>query len=114
MKSLPYQRGLIDNVNNITDFLIPAQKAYEIIVDCYIELNKNNFEFSEESTFEEKVFALLNNGLPLNTKKLTPVKTMIDKINKGVEIAPLASFSNEVKAYYIYNLSIFKIVNNIP
>lgn len=102
------------DTNNITDFLIPAQKSYEITVECYLELNKTSLDIQEDSTFEEKVFTLLNNGLPLNTKKLNPVKTMIDKINKGVEISPLASFSNEVKAYYLYNLSIFKIVSNVP
>jgi hypothetical protein len=34
---------------------------------------------------------------------------MLSKLEKGVEIAPLASFANEVKIYFSENLAYFRV-----
>ena len=56
---------------------------------------------------------LVSKGLDLNTRHLNAVNSMLSKLEKGVEIAPLASFSNEVREYFSKNLSILRIAGSV-
>ena len=96
--------------NNIIPFLIDAQKAYQIIVGVFIQLCDALPPDILNEKFSDQVFQLVGNGLSLNTKHLTAVESMLNKLEKGVEIAPLASFANEVREYFIENLTLFRII----
>jgi hypothetical protein len=60
--------------------------------------------------FNHQIFTIVDLGLQLNTRHLTAVETMLSKLEKGVEIAPLASFSNEIKDYFDENLTLLRLI----
>lgn len=95
--------------NNIVPFLIDADKAYRKIISVFIELCDSISNKLLETTFEEQILTLVNKGLMLNTRHLNAVQSMLTKLEKGVEIAPLASFSNEIKNYFVDNLTYLRI-----
>lgn len=97
------------SANDVTSFLIDAQKSYEMIVSIFIKLCPELPLYLLEQDFSSQVFSLVNKGLILNTRHVNAVETMLKKLEKGVEIAPLASFANEVKKYFIENLTYLRI-----
>jgi chromosome segregation ATPase len=95
--------------NNLEPFLVDADEAYQTIISVIIQLCENIKDSLLERDFNEQVFTLMDMGLPLNTKQLNAVTSILSKLEKGVEIAPLASFSNEIMQYYIENLTLLRI-----
>jgi chromosome segregation ATPase len=95
--------------NNLVPFLIDADKSYRNIISAFIELCDSISNTVLEAEFEEQILTLVNNGLMLNTRHLNAVQSMLAKLEKGVEIAPLASFSNEIKNYFVDNLTYLRI-----
>lgn len=97
------------SATDVTPFLIDAQRAYEEIISVFIQLCPEIPNSLLEEDFSTRVFHLVNNGLILNTRHLNAVQSMLLKLDKGVEIAPLASFANEVKLYFRENLTYLRI-----
>ncbi|MFX1507925.1 MAG: hypothetical protein ACFFDC_17700 [Promethearchaeota archaeon] len=95
--------------NNLVPFLIDADKSYRYIISAFIELCDSISNTLLETDFEEQILTLVNKGLMLNTRHLNAVQSMLIKLEKGVEIAPLASFSNEIKNYFVDNLTYLRI-----
>lgn len=95
--------------NNLVPFLIDANEAYQNIVSAFIELCEILPNSLLELDFNSQVLTLVEKGLMLNTRHLNAVKSMLSKLEKGVEIAPLASFSNEIRRYFIENLTYLKV-----
>ena len=95
--------------NNLVPFLVDANESYQKIVAAFIELCENIPNSLLEQDFSEQVLTLVNKGLILNTRHLNAVESMISKLEKGVEIAPLASFSNEIQKYFVENLTYLRI-----
>lgn len=95
--------------NNLVPFLVDADKSYRNIISAFINLDDNIPNSLLESEFNEQIFTLVNKGLMLNTRHLNAVQSMLAKLEKGVEIAPLASFSNEIKKYFVDNLTYLRI-----
>ncbi|MFX0086424.1 MAG: hypothetical protein ACFFAU_12210 [Candidatus Hodarchaeota archaeon] len=108
-KKLFDQASIKYSANDVTPFLIDAQESYEQIISVFIELCPELPKSLLEKDFPTQIFSLVNKGLNLNTRHLNAVQTMLQKLEKGVEIAPLASFANEVKQYFIENLSYLRI-----
>ncbi len=97
------------SANDVTPFLLDAQRAYEEIISVFIQLCPKIPIAILEQDFSTQVFHLVNNGLILNTRHLNAVQSMLSKLEKGIEISPLASFANEVKLYFRENLTYFRI-----
>ncbi len=95
--------------NNLVPFLVDADKSYQNIVAAFIKLCENVPDSLLEQEFSEQLLTLVNKGFPLNTRHLNAVQSMISKLEKGVEIAPLASFSNEIQKYFVENLTYLRI-----
>ncbi len=95
--------------NNLVPFLVDADESYRNIISAFIKLCDNIPNSLLESEFDEQIHTLVNNGLMLNTRHLNAVQSMLMKLEKGVEIAPLASFSNEIKKYFVDNLTYLRI-----
>lgn len=95
--------------NNLIPFLVDADESYQNIVSAFIKLCDNIPNSLLEKKFDEQIFTLFNKGLTLNTRHLNAVQSMLSKLEKGVEIAPLASFSNEIKNYFVENLTYLRI-----
>jgi len=108
-KTLFDQAQMKYSANDVTPFLIDAQKAYEMIVLIFITLCPELPLSLLDQDFSSQVFSLVNKGLILNTRHVNAVETMLKKLEKGVEIAPLASFANEIKKYFIENLTYLRI-----
>jgi chromosome segregation ATPase len=100
------------SANDLTPFLQDADQAYQMGVKSWILLSKEIIDDLTEQPFSDQVFAIVNEGLTLNTRQISAVESMLQKIQKGVEIAPLASFANEIREYFIENLSLLRI--NLP
>jgi hypothetical protein len=99
--------------NVIIPFLIDADRAYKTAVAAFIKLTDEIPDSLLENEFNNQILTLVSKGLDLNTRHLNAVNTMLSKLEKGVEIAPLASFSNEVRDYFIKNLSILRITGSL-
>ncbi|MFX1538994.1 MAG: hypothetical protein ACFFDI_32830 [Promethearchaeota archaeon] len=95
--------------NNLVPFLIDADKSYRSIISAFIKLCDSIPKIILDSGFDEQILTLVNKGLGLNTRHLNAVQSMLIKLEKGVEIAPLASFSNEIKNYFGDNLEYLRI-----
>jgi chromosome segregation ATPase len=108
-KKLFDQAQMKFSANDVTPFLIDAQEAYEQIISVFIELCPELPTSLLEQDFSSQIFSIVNKGLTLNTRHLNAVQTMLKKLEKGVEIAPLASFANEVKQYFVENLTYLRI-----
>ncbi|MFX1516742.1 MAG: hypothetical protein ACFFC6_10555 [Promethearchaeota archaeon] len=97
--------------NNLVPFLVDADKSYRDIISAFIKLCDSIPNSLLESEFSEQIITLVNKGLSLNTRHLNAVESMLVKLEKGVEIAPLASFSNEIKKYFVDNLTYLRITD---
>ncbi len=95
--------------NNLVPFLVDANESYQIIVAAFIKMCENVPNSLLEQEFSEQVLTLVNKGFFLNTRHLKAVQSMISKLEKGVEIAPLASFSNEIQKYFVENLTYLRV-----
>ncbi|MHA2244962.1 MAG: hypothetical protein ACXADY_08340 [Candidatus Hodarchaeales archaeon] len=95
--------------NNLTSFLVAADESYRNIVFVFIKLCDNIPNSLLEKEFSEIIFTLFNKGFTLNTRHLNAVHSMLSKLEKGVEIAPLASFANEIKEYFVENLTYLRV-----
>ncbi|MFX0171742.1 MAG: hypothetical protein ACFE9L_07470 [Candidatus Hodarchaeota archaeon] len=102
------------NSNAVIPFLIDADQAYKDAIAAFVKLTDEIPNSLLENDFNDQVLTLVNKGLDLNTRHLNAVNNMLSKLEKGVEIAPLASFSNEVREYFIKNLSILRITGSLP
>ena len=98
--------------NNLTPFLQDADLAFRLGVKSLILLSEGIMDELADQPFIDQVFAIVNKGLILNTRHLTAVDSMLSKIQKGVEISPLASFANEIQAFYSENLSLLRILSS--
>ncbi len=98
------------NPNNIVPFLVNAHSSYQTVVKILLQLCDIFPRDIYDENFENQIITLMSHGLKLNTRHLSAVESMLDKLEKGVEIAPLASFSNEIKEYYEENLRLLRIV----
>ncbi len=94
---------------DLTPYLLDADKSFRIAVKAFILLDSRLRDEITEQPFNEQVFELVSFGLVLNTRHLNAVEAMLQKLEKGVEIAPLASFANEVRDYFNENLSLIGI-----
>ena len=97
------------SANDLTPFLKEANRAFELGVKSFILLSDGIIDELTTKSFSDQVFVIINKGLTLNTRHLNAVESMLQKIDKGVEIAPLASFANEIKSFFTENLSLLKI-----
>ena len=97
------------SANDLTPFLKEANRAFELGVKSFILLSDGIIDELTTKSFSDQVFVIINKGLTLNTRHLNAVESMLQKIDKVVEIAPLASFANEIKGFFIENLSLLKI-----
>lgn len=97
------------NPNSLTDFLLNADKAYQASVEALIRLSTTLPDSLLEEKFSHQVLTIVNSGLSLNTRHLNAVKTLIEKLESGLEISPLASFANELKEYFMNNLQLLRI-----
>ncbi|MHA1541895.1 MAG: hypothetical protein ACTSQH_02845 [Candidatus Hodarchaeales archaeon] len=97
------------SANDLTPFLQEANRAFELGVKSFILLSEGIIDELTTKSFSDQVFVIVNKGLTLNTRQLNAVESMLQKIDKGVEIAPLASFANEIKSFFTENLSLLKI-----
>ncbi|MFX0124408.1 MAG: hypothetical protein ACFFAE_12270 [Candidatus Hodarchaeota archaeon] len=95
--------------NNLVPFLVDADKSYRNIISVFINLCDSIPNSLLESEFNEQILTLVDKGLMLNTRHLNAVQSMLMKLEKGVEIAPLASFSNEIMKYFLDNLTYLRI-----
>lgn len=95
--------------NNLVPFLVDADESYQKIVSAFIKMCDNIPNSLLERNFSEQILKLVEKGLMLNTRHLNAVESMLSKLEKGVEIAPLASFSNEIKKYFVENLTYLRI-----
>ncbi|MFX1285970.1 MAG: hypothetical protein ACFFB5_20170 [Promethearchaeota archaeon] len=95
--------------NNLVPFLIDADESYRNIVSAFIKLCDNIPNSLLEKEFSQQILTLVDKGFVLNTRHLNAVQSMLSKLEKGVEIAPLASFSNEIKTYFVENLTYFRV-----
>ncbi|MFX0181524.1 MAG: hypothetical protein ACFE95_00480 [Candidatus Hodarchaeota archaeon] len=100
--------------NTLTPFLIDADRAYRNAITAFIHLTDEIQDSLLDEDFNNQVLTLVNKGLDLNTRHLNAVNSMLSKLEKGVEIAPLASFSNEIHEYFNKNLSILRITGLVP
>ncbi len=98
--------------NNLTPFLQDADLAFRLGVKSLILLSEGIMDELADQPFIDQIFAIVNKGLILNTRHLTAVDSMLSKIQKGVEISPLASFANEIQAFYSENLSLLRILSS--
>jgi DNA repair exonuclease SbcCD ATPase subunit len=97
------------SANDLTPFLQEANRAFQLGVKSFILLSDGIIDELADKPFSDQVFVIVNKGLTLNTRHLNAVESMLQKIEKGVEIAPLASFANEIKEFFTENLSLLKI-----
>jgi len=97
--------------NNLVPFLIDADKSYRDVISAFIKLCDSIPNSLLDTEFSEQILTLVNKGLLLNTRHLNAVESMLVKLEKGVEIAPLASFSNEIKKYFVDNLTYLRITD---
>ncbi|MHA1976977.1 MAG: hypothetical protein ACW98F_13055 [Candidatus Hodarchaeales archaeon] len=97
----------------LTPFLLEADKAYQLGVKAFVLLCDRLANKITDKPFGEQAFDIVNFGLILNTRHLTAVEAMLQKLEKGVEIAPLASFANEVRDYFSENLSLLGLTGVI-
>ena len=95
--------------NNLVPFLVDADKSYRDIISVFIKLCDSIPNSLLECEFSEQILTLVNKGFSLNTRHLNAVESMLVKLEKGVEIAPLASFSNEINKYFVENLTYLRI-----
>lgn len=111
MKSKRTFQDALENYSSsdLAPFLLDASKAFQLAVKAFILLSDGIIDELTEKTFSDQVFAIVNKGLTLNTRHIGAVESMLQKIQKGIEIAPLASFANEIHAYFIENLSLLRI-----
>lgn len=98
---------------DLTPFLLDAAKAYRLGVKAFILLCDRMANKIVDQPLGEQAFEIVNYGLILNTRHLNAVDAMLQKLEKGVEIAPLASFANEVRDYFIENLSLLRLTGTI-
>ncbi len=99
------------SANNLTPYLLEAIQAYEDGLKAFILLCDRIPDDLTEKSFTEQVFNLVDHGLALNTRHLNAVDSMLQKLAKGVEIAPLASFANEVRDYFKENLTLLRLTH---
>ena len=95
---------------DLTPFLIDADKAFKLGVKAFILLSEKIPQIVLEQSFSDQIYTIVNQGLVLNTRHLSAVESMLQRLEKGVEIAPLASFANEVQEYFSDNLSLLRII----
>ena len=95
--------------NNLVPFLVDADNSYKKIVSAFIRICDNIPNSLLEKEFSEQIFTLVDKGFMLNTRHLNAVQSMLSKLEKGVEIAPLASFANEIKNYFVENLTYLRV-----
>jgi len=95
--------------NNLVPFLIEADASYRNIISVFIKLCDNIPNLLLEKEFSTQILTLVDKGFMLNTRHLNAVQSMLSKLEKGVEIAPLASFSNEIKTYFVENLTYLRV-----
>ncbi|MHA2156902.1 MAG: hypothetical protein ACXABU_16280 [Candidatus Hodarchaeales archaeon] len=98
---------------DLTPYLLDADKAYKLGIKAFILLSDKLLDKIIDQPFIDQVFEIVNYGLILNTRHLNAVDAMLQKLEKGVEIAPLASFANEVRDYFSENLSLLGLTGNI-
>ncbi|MHA2137758.1 MAG: hypothetical protein ACW98G_07785 [Candidatus Hodarchaeales archaeon] len=98
---------------DLTPYLLDADKAYKLGIKAFILLCDKLLDKIIDQPFIDQVFEIVNYGLILNTRHLNAVDAMLQKLEKGVEIAPLASFANEVRDYFSENLSLLGLTGNI-
>lgn len=96
--------------NRLTPFLLEANEAYRDAISVLILLSDNLPNSLVNEDFNHQIFTIVDLGLQLNTRHLTAIETMLSKLEKGVEIAPLASFSNEIKDYFDENLTLLRLI----
>ena len=99
------------SANDLAPFLQDADRAFRLGVKSIIFLSEGIIDELADKPFSDQVFAIVNRGLTLNTRHLTAVESMLQKIEKGVEIAPLASFANEIKGYFNENMSLLRMIS---
>jgi myosin heavy subunit len=99
------------SVNDLTPFLLEANRAYQAGIKGFILICDRIPDDLTEAKFIDQVLNLVDHGLMLNTRHLNAVDSMLQKLDKGVEIAPLASFANEVYEYFTENLTLLRIAN---
>ncbi|MHA1225831.1 MAG: hypothetical protein ACTSPV_03735 [Candidatus Hodarchaeales archaeon] len=97
------------NANNVIPFLANAQQSYSLVVEVFIRLCNNLPDSLLEEEFKTQVLTIVEKGFLLNTRHLSAIESMLSKLEKGVEIAPLASFANEIRKYYSENLEYFRV-----
>ena len=97
------------SANNVTPFLLEADQAYKDGIKAFILLCDRIPDDLANDSFNEQVISLVDHGLMLNTRHLNAVDAMLQKLEKGVEIAPLASFANEVHDYFSENLTLLRL-----
>lgn len=95
--------------NDLTPYLKDADRAFKLAVKAFILLSEGIIDDLTEKSFSDQAFTVVNKGLSLNTRHINAVDSMLQKIQKGIEIAPLASFANEIQAYFVENLSLLRI-----
>ncbi|MFX1548021.1 MAG: hypothetical protein ACFFCU_17585 [Promethearchaeota archaeon] len=100
----------IFNPNDLVPFLVDADQAYRNIISAFIKLCDNIPNSLLEKDFSDQIFTLVDKGLMLNTRHLNAVQSMLMKLEKGIEIAPLASFSNEIQSYFVENLTYLRVI----
>ncbi len=98
---------------DLTPYLIDADKAYKLGVKAFILLSERLDDTITSKPFTDQVFEIVNYGLVLNTRHLSAVEGMLQKLEKGVEISPLASFANEVRDYFVENLILLGVTGVI-
>jgi DNA repair exonuclease SbcCD ATPase subunit len=98
------------SANNLTPFLLETNNAYQDGIKAFILLCDRIPDDLVNDSFNEQIINLVDHGFMLNTRHLEAVGAMLQKLEKGVEIAPLASFANEVHHYFTENLSLLRLI----
>ena len=101
------------SVHNVIPFCIGAQNAYKAIISVMIHLCPGLSLSLLTKGLPIQVIALVDNGLALNTHHLNAVQSMIDKYQDGKDVTPLASYSREVRKYFVENLTYLRIARQI-
>lgn len=99
--------------NSPIPFLIGADKAYRTSVEALIKLSERLPDNLIKKEFSKQVLAIVSSGFSLNTRYLNSVRSMIEKLESGLEISPLASFANEIKEYFESNLNLLRIPGSV-
>ncbi|MFW9778887.1 MAG: hypothetical protein ACFFE8_08535 [Candidatus Heimdallarchaeota archaeon] len=95
--------------NSPIPFLVDADKAYRQSIEALIRLSERLPDNLIKKEFSTQVLTIVSSGFSLNTRHLNSVRSMIEKLESGLEISPLASFANEIKEYFESNLTLLRI-----